>query len=528
MSEDKKLKMALFRFGVIAPLVSGPLEAAEAQAVRRSIGERQYDWPNGQTKKVPARTLRNWLFRYRQRGGFPALIDNPRKDSGKCRAIPAAILLRAEQLRQELPSRSVRTIVSILEREGFKEAEDLANSTLTRQLKLKGLTKQRLTQGAGDYQRFAKERANAMWQSDTAHGIWLPDPTNPKKVKRTKLIIFVDDASRLVPHSQFYWDEQLPSLVDCFRKALMKRGKPSKLLFDNGLIYHSTTIDVMCAELGIQISFCEPFSPATKGKCERLILTIKSAFFPEAQRAGFTRLEELNAFFFAWLSKEYHRRKHAALDGMTPLTRWREDVDQVQRLAPEQIKRALMLRTTRRVHVRTGLISIDARMYQASPHLAGQTVEVRWHAGDEREVEVFAHGKFFEVAKRVVTGSNIDFTRKHQNQTNESDRVPLSSSKNYARKLMETHKGETEFVPQQALSDEYLSQEETLSLFTKFLHRDLGQEELAMLAEFFIRQSPLRKREVEAALATAVSAKGTDRHLRFYIEQLESNTGWRR
>jgi putative transposase len=462
MSEDRPTKVALFRFGVIAPLVCAQLEPAEGRELKRAIGERAFTWPDGKMKRVARRTLSHWCWRYRNRGGFAGLVDGKRKDAGRCRAIPHAVLLRAEELRQELPSRSVRQIISLLEQEGFKQATELAEATLNRQLKQKGLTRERLKQGAGDYQRFEKEIANAMWQSDTAHGIWLPDPGDPRKVKRTKLIIFVDDCSRLIPHAQFYFDEQLPSLVDCFRKSLLKRGKPRKLLFDNAFIYHSTTINQMCAELGIQISFCQPFSPSTKGKCERLILTIKSAFYPEAQRAGFTKLDELNAFLFAWLSKEYHRRVHSALNSMTPLERWRKDINRIDRLTPEQIKRALMMRTTRRVHSRTGLISLESRTYQASPRLAGQTVEVRWHAGDEREVEIFAGGKMLEVAKLVAPSGNIDFSRKHQNKA-KIDYLPLSSAKNYARKLMQSHQGETPLISMSKLSDEHLCQEELCS-----------------------------------------------------------------
>jgi putative transposase len=263
MEEEKKLKMALFRFGVIAPLVSGPLEPAVARDNRASILGREFEWPDGRVRRVAERTLGHWLAHYRS-GGFERLIDSTRADAGTCRAIAAPVLLRAEELRREIPTRSVSTIISILRKEGFKEADALAGTTLTRHLKAKGLTRERLTQGAGDYQRFVKETANAMWQADTAHGIWLPDPYNSKKAKRTKLIIFLDDASRLIPHAQFYFDEQLPSLIDCFRKALLKRGKVRKLLFDNAFIFHSTTIQCMCAELGIGISFAAPYSPSTK------------------------------------------------------------------------------------------------------------------------------------------------------------------------------------------------------------------------------------------------------------------------
>jgi hypothetical protein len=181
-----------------------------------------------------------------------------------------------------------------------------------------------------------------------------------------------------------------------------------------------------------------------------------------------------------------------------------------------------MLRATRRVHVRTGLISLESRTYQASRRLAGQTVEVCWHAGDAKEVQIFVSGKFVETAKLVTPTANIDFTRKHQN-VKDDGHLPLSSSKNYARKLMDGHQGETGLASQQALSDEYLSQQETSSLFREHLQRDLSEEEMSMLVEFVIRHAPLRKSEVTSALSVAISAKGTDRHMRYYLEQLELN-----
>jgi hypothetical protein len=256
-----------------------------------------------------------------------------------------------------------------------------------------------------------------------------------------------------------------------------------------------------------------------KGKVERMIASIKSRFYPEAQRAGFTRLEDLNAFFFAWLSKEYHRREHSALPKMTPLERWRQDADQIQRVSPDEIKRALMLRTTRRVHVRTGLISLESKTFQASPRLAGKIVQVRWHAGTPLDVEIWLDGKCVEIARVVVPAPNIDFARKHKPDITANPPVPLLSSKNYAKNLVSSHQGETEVYP--AVSHGYLSQEELLALFRQYLERELSAEEMSCLAEFFMRRNPLIQDIVVGSLAAAVSVKGADRHLRYYLEQIE-------
>jgi len=41
-------------------------------------------------------------------------------------------------------------------------------------------------------------------------------------------------------------------------------GKPRQLLLDNAFIFHSTALQVMCAELEIELSFCRPRSPQGK------------------------------------------------------------------------------------------------------------------------------------------------------------------------------------------------------------------------------------------------------------------------
>jgi putative transposase len=44
-------------------------------------------------------------------------------------------------------------------------------------------------------------------------------------LRKTFLIAFIDDASRLITHAQFFFHDNTTSMVNAFRSALFKRGK---------------------------------------------------------------------------------------------------------------------------------------------------------------------------------------------------------------------------------------------------------------------------------------------------------------
>jgi hypothetical protein len=49
------------------------------------------------------------------------------------------------------------------------------------------------------------------------------------RMKKSYLIAFINDHSRLIPHGEFYLSEKLTSFLDAFEKTLLKRGLPKKL-----------------------------------------------------------------------------------------------------------------------------------------------------------------------------------------------------------------------------------------------------------------------------------------------------------
>ncbi len=516
MDQEKRLDWARFRFSVIAPLVCRKLSEQQRRDLRNDILKQTFITPDGHGRRMAPRTLNEWVFRYRK-AGFDGLLASRRKTLGSVRAIPKALLDRAEQLRREQECRSVKLILRLLQAEGF-DTTDISRTTLNVHLNQRGAARSRLSGAKGGYQRWEQSRANALWQADTSSGVYLPDPTNPKKLKQTRLITFVDDATRVCTHGEFYWDERLPSLIDCFRKALLKRGQPERMLFDNGFIFHSNTMEIMSGQLGIEVSFCEAYSPPSKGKVEKHYSTIKSGFYKEAEHSGISTLDELNQFFFAWLTKEYHHEKHSTIN-MTPIERWRQDEQSLKRVTPEEIRRALMLRTNRSVNSRTAQIRIDSRCYQASPALAGTVVEVRWHASSTDEVEVWRDGKLVEIARFTTPQINIDFTRRPV-RTPKPRGLTYQSSKTYRQYLVAQYQGE---APLPSQPDEYLAEGEFIKLFSDTLEKVPEPEELRLLSQFFIDNSPLKSNLTKTFLTQAVNAKGKSLHLRSYLEHIRSS-----
>jgi len=304
---------------VIAPLVCRRLDEAERRQLKEEILGQTFLTPDEQEKRVAERTLREWIARYRLYG-FDGLLRLKRNDRGVHTAIPADLVSQAYVLRKELPTRSIKGILAHFRAKKI-DVGGVAKTTLNRYLNNLGVPKEKVQGQKGVFQRWQKEHANELWQADTSAGVWLPSPTNPKEYKQTRLISFIDDATRVCPHAEFYFDEQLPSLIDCFRKAMLKRGKPEILLADNAFIYHSRAMKLACSQLGIEPKFCKAYDPPGKGKVEKSYGTIKAGFYKEAEHAGLRSLDDLNKFWFAWLTREYHHAEHSALGKLTPIQR---------------------------------------------------------------------------------------------------------------------------------------------------------------------------------------------------------------
>jgi len=400
-TEQKRVDVALFRYTLILPLLRKEYPPRQKGRFLARLAGQTYDIPHSRRRRVGASTLRRWEHQYRQ-GGFEALKPKPRTDHGHSRVISQATLDRAEALKREQPQRSVRTLIEILKRDHtnpIPEA-DLAGRTLRRHLAARGATTQALYQAQRGmaYTRFERSHFGALWQGDAMDGPYLPDPADPQRQRQTYLFAFLDDHTRLVPHAQFYWNEQLPRLEDCFKRALLRYGRPLAIYVDQGAVYRSRHIDTVCAQLGIKRIHAKPYYPEGKGKIERFFGFVQSDFLPELAHSDVTTLLDLNQSLLAWIEVVYHRKLHSEL-GQSPLERFQQDETPATRpVDPTDLRQAFLHRATRRV-TKTASVAFQGNRYLVPAFLVGQTVELRYDPFDLTRLEVWYDSTFLELAQ---------------------------------------------------------------------------------------------------------------------------------
>jgi transposase len=141
--DAKAEKIALFRYGLVAPLVLEPLPRGELLRRAREIAARQYEIPGSKRISLCAATLLKWAQRYRH-GGFEALVRKPRQDRGQPRSITPQLAELIERLKRENPHRAGTTLLRELALSSGSDSSPIAPATLYRFLQQRGLTTQQL------------------------------------------------------------------------------------------------------------------------------------------------------------------------------------------------------------------------------------------------------------------------------------------------------------------------------------------------------------------------------------------------
>jgi len=385
MTSKGPTRIALFRYETIAPLLSvdGPRGALK-RAIER-IAARHHDHPRRGPIQIGIGTIEEWLLRYRH-DGLDGLEDQRRRDLGKSRVIDAAIAEAIATLAESKPDLDGPSLLAEVGAAN-KDIELPSLSTLYRFLRSRGLD-QRRAPSRKDHRAFAFELAGDCWQGDVMYGPSLPGKDGRRR--KTYLLAILDDATRVIVHAQFYFEQHLRSLKDCLRQAMLKRGVPRRFYFDNGKIFRSRLLLALCARLGIQLIHTRPYQPQGRAKMERWFLTVRRGFLPRVDLDRCGGLDGLNRLLFAWVEGEYHQRPHRGIHGDKPLDRWLCLSDGIRALPRDVDLDSLFMDEASRRVAKDGTLTMSGKRFEAGPRFIGQKVTVRFDPFDLRAVQVVA------------------------------------------------------------------------------------------------------------------------------------------
>jgi len=216
------------------------------------------------------RTISTWLYRFKK-NGITTLDNKTRSDKNSYRKVQANEL--AEAIQELLPTLAKNkchvvpksVLYRLLIKKGFFQRSQLSPTSFYRMVRVNNLFDVKTTEKLR--LSFCMQYANELWQADTLYGPSIKQPDG--KWRKTFLIAFLDDASRVITHAEFFYRDNTDNMIDAFRTALYKRGKPERLYFDNGANYSSKEILQACLRLDIRLSHAPVRDGAAKGKIER-------------------------------------------------------------------------------------------------------------------------------------------------------------------------------------------------------------------------------------------------------------------
>lgn len=426
MEEKQKIDVAVFRYGVIQDFLSAiKLNHGERERLLREKCARKWLIPHSCKTSISRSAIQRWISIYEASGGqLKSLYPKDRNDKGATRTLDGENCLMLTQLRKEMPDATVAFIMKTIKQRELA-LNHLSQSTVYRFFHQQDLMKK--NKSPEDRRKFEAEHPNDMWQSDVMHGPYLEIDG---KQRKTYLIAFIDDHSRLIVYGRFYPSENTSSFMHALEQAFLRRGLPRKLYVDNGSAFRSKQLMHTMASLAIALIHSRPYKPQGRGKIERFFKSVRSQFLP-----GFTgtTIEEINAGFEEWLAHEYNDRRHSAT-GKKPLERFTDGIECI-RSTPDNLKDHFRKTVRRRVN-KDRTIILDKRLYQGPVALIGKQVEVLFHEGEYDRVELKYQNKSFGFINQVDLNVNCRVKRdKNNNPVISVEKATAESGQMWGGKL---------------------------------------------------------------------------------------------
>lgn len=375
--EKRRVELAEYKFGLIAPAVNGTFPDASMAEYYRRVCAEPVGLPDGTRVRLKPSTLASWRRRY-LRLGFEGLMPKGRSDLGTSRRIDADLGADIQAMRAGSPGISAKMVHERLVAEGHVAAGELSVATVQRWFVRNPLPG--APAPAKDRRAFESPRVNGIWQADTLYGPHVGEPP-----RRAYLQAIVDDKSRKVVAARFVGRDDAASFQGTLKAAVASHGIPEKLFVDNGGPYRNGQLSLICGGLGIALVHAAVRDGAAKGKVERLNRTVRMRFLSVLPEAAKASLDALNAALAGWVA-EYNSTVHSSTKA-APCELFAAEADRLRWPEGGQaaLDEAFRNRVTRKV-ANDATVRVDHVLYDVPMGLVGERVELRFTPGREGDV----------------------------------------------------------------------------------------------------------------------------------------------
>lgn len=172
---------------------------------------------------------------------------------------------------------------------------------------------------------------------------------------------------------------------------------------DNGSIYSSKEITLICTRLGCLLSHTPVCDGAAKGKIESFFRQVREAFL--SQTLDLSSLETLNRQFIAWLEERYNARTHSAI-GLRPIDRFGLDLSRICFLPPSEANDELFYLEENRTVRADNTFSLKNIRFEAPVDFRNRQIQVPFDRHHFERVIVYYKNQRIGLARQLDPISN--------------------------------------------------------------------------------------------------------------------------
>ena len=290
-----------------------------------------------QTWGVSECSLTRWTRAY-EKSGADGLMNKKatRADDKRVGSrIPRSVQEAVVALKLERPEFGIQKVADFLYR--FRGMR-ISSGSIRKTMKTHGIApvkiKKKRRKSSDRVRRFERAKPMQLWQSD------ITQFTLGQYWSRVYLTVFMDDHSRYIVGWRLQSRQTAELVLDAFKDATTRYGKPEEVLTDQGRQYFAwrgkSELEKLLEREGIKHVVSRAHHPQTLGKCERFWETVANEFWTRAKPQ---ELEEARVRLKHFIDHYNYQRPHQGLDGQVPADRFFGVAEEVRAVLEKSVER---------------------------------------------------------------------------------------------------------------------------------------------------------------------------------------------